>query len=365
MIRPLAVLLMLAIASVKGATPAPAPESSSGLFAVQRDGLWGYIDRSGALVIALQFDGVDDFHDGIAAVRSHGQTRFIDTAGKSVALPPFDRVGEFSEGLAAVNVGEKRESNLGLLMEPGRWGYIEHAGKRVIPLRFTAADAFREGLAAVRGKDGSGFVDHRGKLAIRAEFDTSAHFSGGIARLSLHGHIRYIDKAGHVLPTPALDDNAGGDFSDGLAAVSVGGQWGYIDATGKLVIAAQFIDAKDFGSGLAAVQLPIDRATETPCKEEQSSWTSGKKFGYIDRTGTLVVPPRFDVAGPFSEGLAAMQICNTVSFIDRSGKVILATAFNEALAFRDGLAQVWSADERGLLKGYIDKTGKLVWAPSN
>lgn len=362
MIRLLCALSILAIASATTATTAA--ETSVELFPVARDGLWGYIDRTGTLVIAPQFDGVDDFHDGIARVRIHGAARFIDAAGKPVALPTFDRVGEFSEGLAAVNTGEKRESNLGLLMEPGKWGYIDHGGKLVIPMRFTAADAFSEGLAAVRGKEASGFIDRHGKLVIRAGFDTTTHFSEGISMLSLHGHRRYIDKTGHTLPTPTLDDDAGKDFSEGYAAVSIGGKWGYIDATGKLAIAAQYIDAEDFSSGLAAVQLPIDRATETPCKEEQSSWTSGKKFGYIDRKGAVVVQPQFDVAGPFVEGLAPVRTCNTVSFIDSGGKVVLATKFDEALAFHNGLAQVWSGDERGLLKGYIDKTGKLIWAPS-
>jgi len=362
MIRLLSAALILAIAPATTATPASG--TSPALFPVARDGLWGYIDRNGTLAIAPQFDGVDEFHDGIAKVRSHGQALFIDMSGKPIALPHFDRVDGFSEGLAAVNIGEKRTSNLGLLVEPGKWGYIDHQGKLAIPMRYTAADAFSEGLGAVRGKDCNGFIDHRGKLVIHADFDATTRFSEGIAMLSLHGHRRYIDKSGRTLPTPALDDDAGEDFSEGLAAVSVGGHWGYIDATGKLAIAAQFIDAKDFSSGLAAVQLPIDRATETPCKEERSSWTSGKKYGYIDRHGVLVVPPRFDVAGPFSDGLAPVRTCNEVDFIDASGKVVLATKFEEALAFRGGLAQVWAGDEHGLLKGYIDKTGKVVWAPS-
>ena len=30
----------------------------------------------------------------------------------------------------------------------------------------------------------------------------------------------------------------------------------------------------------------------------------GKKWGYIDRDGKVVVPPEFDYAGPFGSGLA-------------------------------------------------------------
>jgi len=55
------------------------------------------------------------------------------------------------------------------------------------------------------------------------------------------------------------------------------------------------------------------------------------KWGYIDKTGNLVIGPEFDTANPFSGGMARIGIGDR-----ETGK--------------------W---------GYIDKTGKYVWEPTN
>src|SRR5438876_6749370 len=85
---------------------------------------------------------------------------------------------------------------------------------------------------------------------------------------------------------PQFDDARG--FSDGLAPVKISGKWGYIDKTGGVVITPQFNDAEDFSEGLAAVEV-------------------GSNVGYINKTGTLVIKPQFDAGGKFSEGLAGVR----------------------------------------------------------
>ena len=99
------------------------------LFPVEKDDKWGFIDRTGKIVVPLQFASANDFHEGLALVTANGKKLFIDAAGRVVITPQFDIIHDFSEGLAAVNVGEKRIPNLGLISNPGKWGYIDKAGK--------------------------------------------------------------------------------------------------------------------------------------------------------------------------------------------------------------------------------------------
>lgn len=52
----------------------------------------------------------------------------------------------------------------------------------------------------------------------------------------------------------ALRYDSARDFEEGLAAVQQNDKWGFIDRTGKIVIAPQYDDAFGFSEGLANVQ---------------------------------------------------------------------------------------------------------------
>jgi hypothetical protein len=78
----------------------------------------GYIDKTGRVAIALQFDVAEDFSEGLAKVVDW-QYGFIDKQGKIVIEPQFVWAGQFSGGLAQVMVEDKKK------------GYIDRAGNYV------------------------------------------------------------------------------------------------------------------------------------------------------------------------------------------------------------------------------------------
>ena len=53
------------------------------------------------------------------------------------------------------------------------------------------------------------------------------------------------------------------------------------------------------------------------------------KFGFIDKTGKLVIPAQFDDAEPFSKGLAVVKIKGKYGFIDKAGKLVIPAKFDE------------------------------------
>jgi hypothetical protein len=77
----------------------------------------------------------------------------------------------------------------------------------------------------------------------------------------------------------------GRNFSEGLAPVQIGELWGFIDKSGSVVISAKFQDAEPYSSGLARVQ-------------EHSL------YGYADKSGVIVVPAQYKYAESFSDGFA-------------------------------------------------------------
>ncbi len=63
----------------------------------------------------------------------------------------------------------------------------------------------------------------------------------------------------------------------------------------------------------------------------------------------------------FFDGLAAVQTSSggPWGYIDKSGALVIEPRFSAVLSFADGLARVQFADDGN--GGYIDKTGKVVW----
>jgi hypothetical protein len=115
----------------------------------------GFINKSGNVVVALQFEVVLPFSEGLAAVRIGDRFGFINKIGKVVINPQFDGALKFSEGLARIMIGKK-------------FGYIDKGGKMIVNPQFDYAEDFHKGLAMVTvgggGREGKvGYIDKRGK----------------------------------------------------------------------------------------------------------------------------------------------------------------------------------------------------------
>ena len=85
------------------------------------------------------------------------------------------------------------------------------------------------------------------------------------------------------------------------------------------------------------------------------------KWGYVDKSGKFVIPPQFESAAPFAEGVAVIHQCGEAFFIDQTGKTVLKADFRYASSFSGGLARIERETTSGWMSGYVDKSGKIVW----
>lgn len=183
---------------------------------------WGYVDRSGALVIPAGFDRVEDFSEGLASVHRDGKASYLDAAGHPVlASDSWTSGRKFSEGLAAVQ-------------RNGAWGFIDRTGALVIPAQYERAGEFTQGLAPVQSHGNFGFIDRSGALAIEPRFSWAWSFSEGLAAVSdSRGKCGFIDRAGHEVLRPQFDEATA--FFQGMARVRIEDQWSYLRPNGVLV----------------------------------------------------------------------------------------------------------------------------------
>jgi WG containing repeat len=301
----------------------------------------GYIDETGAVIIAPRFESARDFSEGLAYVEAEGFRGFIDRAGKPV-LKIDDNLtaNDFHEGLAAVGTRERWN-------QPS-WGYIDRTGKLVIELKYQFADDFSEGMAGVAVERKYGFINRAGEMVIAPRF-------------------RVREGPRH----PNLIISAG-RFSEGLACVNVyeTGMYGYINKKGEFVIPAKYTRAQEFSEGLAWV-VEGGRSGVKP------------KVGWIDQSGRWAVtkvngrefsthPDSFyyTIAAldwRYSEGLVPFvvpvgQTDALWGYMDKRGEVVVKPEkFNRLGPFIGGVAWVdlyWIANED---YGYIDKKGRFIW----
>lgn len=126
------------------------------------------------------------------------------------------------------------------------------------------------------------------------------------------------------------------EFSEGMAVVRKDGKYGYIDISGRLVIPFRFNEAGTFSSGLAPVRLY-------------------GKYGYVNKQGEMAIPFKYDWADSFSEGLAAVRLYGKVAYIGSDDKSIIPFKLDAGKPFEDGIAEVMT-DGRIM---YMDKVGNI------
>lgn len=115
--------------------------------------------------------------------------------------------------------------------------------------------------------------------------------------------------------------------------------YGYLSIDGKPLIPFRFRDSRPFSEGLAAVT------------------TDGDKWGYINKTGTYVIPPIYDLCFSFHEERAVVKVEGKYRIVDKQGKYIIDKSFkNSRKLYRDGLLCVCEND----LWGYLDYRGLFV-----
>jgi hypothetical protein len=345
------------------------------LWPVKQGEKWGYIDKTGRLIIPCTFDAAGDFSEDLAAVEIKEKTGYIDKTGKFVIPPRFLSGFPFSNGLALVVLRRFEADKLHM----NKLGYSDRSGKLVIQ-RQEALDSkslfvsykelfFSAGLVRVEHNGKAGFMDKAGRQVIPCRYDDADPFSEGLAAVTIGGKRGYIDRSGKVVIAPKFEMS--GPFSEGLAWAytdSAGKHGGYIDRSGKLVIAGEGFDLpRDFSEGLAAVK--------------------GKngQYGFIDKTGKFVIQAQFRRVGDFSEGLAAVEPVDgpwpgNLSYINQKGEMVIksmSTVFDRPdkaefdlhyYRFCGGVARVsLGKDADRDAEGYINREGKFIWpavAPS-
>ncbi len=131
---------------------------SDGLIAIRRDRKLGYMDLDGNIAIEPRFDQGGEFSEGLAAVQLEGRWIFIDKSGATKAQLPQDVIfaEPLSDGLALATSAAQPDR---------KFGYVDTNGQWAVKPVWDDANPFHDGLAYVGIWRGGvvAYIDHRGK----------------------------------------------------------------------------------------------------------------------------------------------------------------------------------------------------------
>ena len=104
---------------------------------VQKDGLMGYIDTSGNVIVPAVYNNIGafgDYVDGCALVEKDGLLGFIALSGDEIVKPQYDTVGL---------PGALKEGWL-LVSKDGFYGFVDETGVEIVKPEYEAIEPIVE-----------------------------------------------------------------------------------------------------------------------------------------------------------------------------------------------------------------------------
>ena len=204
------------------------------LIAVQNnDGKWGYLNKTGQIMIDFEYDNALNFtENGLALVSKDGKWGFIDINGKMAISADYEEAMPFKYGVAIVK-------------KDGKYGFIDGKGNVISkdPVSKTAGFCY------------STIYD------FEQEYSSKKIYA--IAGYEVENEVKYgvIDNGGNVVIDFAYeelgyaDENVGESkrIGNGLISYKIGGSWGYMTYEGVTKTSAIYDRAYAFDENKMAI----------------------------------------------------------------------------------------------------------------
>lgn len=228
------------------------------------------------------------------------------------------------------------------------YGFIDISGKEILPFKYKKATAFSEGLAAV-SEDGKkmGFIDLTGKWVIPAQYDWRAlaeyQFTDGVV-------VVYQD-APKEIKNPLNGETATLNIP----------QSAVINVKNEIIVPfGQYERIDGFREGLARVEIKV----KGDGMMDNGKIDLGRRFGFMNTKGELVIPTIYYDAAVFREGLVNVAIKDKYGFIDQQGNTVIPFEYDNYLHsyFSNGFATMVKKRDGSIIcaSGVIDMNNRVI-----
>ena len=344
-------------------------------YVVTNGSLHGLLDWDGKTVIACVYDDVDlNKYVGFCSVKRNGLKGLMSKTGEELVPCAFDDCGVIDEHF----LWTRKDNTYGIYSSEGEKvqpckfsSFFIYEGKKkkeVLLSDFAQLDQRKHPdlYAVVSGKvgtlDSKNFTtklpcayDYLSDFATRMKITNGVRTEQRLAVCRLNGKYGIVNSEGKQIQPMGFDelrkdvsDPSSKELPDMGSArdlhVRIGDKWGVLTADGEQLAEVKFDSVGVFHDGLAVVK-------------------AAERYGYIDRSGAIVIPIQWMAAYDFSEGLAALRVDKKhFQFINTAGTVVIKSKKYDSVGrFRNGICRVVKG---GKVK-WIDTKGKELKDESN
>lgn len=337
--------------------------------------LHGLLDWDGKTIIACVYNDIDlNKYVVFFSVKRNGQKGLMSRTGEELVPCAFDDCGVIDEHF----LWTRKDNTYGIYSSEGEkvqpckfssFFIYEGKKKKEVSLSdFAQLDRRQHPdlYAVVSGKvgtlDSKKFTtklpcayDYLSDFATRMKITNGVLTEQRLAVCRLNGKYGIVNSEGKQIQPMGFDelrddvsDPSSKELPDMGSArdlhVRIGDKWGILTANGEQLAEVKFDSVGVFHDGLAVVK-------------------AAERYGYIDRSGAIVIPIQWMTAYDFSEGLAALRVDKKhFQFINTAGTVVIKSKKYDSVGrFRNGVCRVVKG---GKVK-WIDTKGKELKDESN
>lgn len=255
-------------------------------------------------------------------ILDQGMTGYIDRTGRVVIPAVYYNGGDFSEGLAAVRRG-------------GYFGFIDAAGREVIPAVYDFARSFDHGVARAYKNGQVYFIDKNNELALDTAFADLVFINGYMAIVTTKTEKQgLMNMHTRKLLADTLFETIDGVYRN-IVQVKIKGKsasdpwdrsYAVLDTMGNFIVPFEkYTQIRPFSDGYAVARgykggVEKNIVIDTEGKEIFERATSDQSYIYSSfAEGLARLPLQRKVAGLYSEREVSYE-----AFIDTGGKIVFA-----------------------------------------
>ena len=157
----------------------------AGLYMIQKDGKYGFINENGNLRIANRYDSLLCFSDARIGYKLGTKWGFIDVQERLVVQPIYDQVFPFKEGVAVVR-------------QKGKYGLIDPSGKLILSLKYVSIDQVLGNYLLKGINGGLGIANAAGDVMLRTDYDKITPIGDDLLVVTQEHRVGLMNYAGYI-----------------------------------------------------------------------------------------------------------------------------------------------------------------------